>query len=127
MQLPDAATCALIFQGIPNAFYEGRENIGADVFQVDIAQLSNWVGLNATRRTMTFYITFINSDGTTGRDYPVLRLKNGAQLPNPLTVATDRPLYVWGDYNAGIWQPAGVGSGRDHFPLQRMGRGHQPG
>jgi len=108
MQLPDAATCALIFQGIPNAFYEGRENIGADVFQVDIAQLSNWVGLNATRRTSTFYVTFVNSDATTARDYPVLRLRNGAQLPNPLTIATDRPLYVWGDYNAGLWQPAAL-------------------
>jgi hypothetical protein len=127
IQLPDAAACALIFQGIPNAFHEGRENIGADVFQIDIAQLSNWAGLNAQRRTLTLYVTFVNSDATTGRDYPVVRLRNGAQLPNPLTVATDRPLYVWGDYNAGAWRPAALAADAITFLSNAWAEGTNPG
>jgi hypothetical protein len=109
LALPDPALeCPAIFQGIPNAFHEGRENVGADVLQVDLAALGAWVGLNAQRRTMVLYVTFSNSSAATTRDYPVLRLRNGAQLPNPFTVATDRPLYVWGNYNTGLWQPAAL-------------------
>ena len=41
-------------------------------------------------------------------DFPAVRLINGAALQYPLTVATDRPVYVQGDYNSGVWQPAAI-------------------
>ena len=33
----------------PNAFQEGRENIGADVFEIDIGQLQTWVERGTSR------------------------------------------------------------------------------
>ena len=36
------------------------------------------------------------------------RIVNGAELPNPMTVASGWPLYVQGDYNSFIKKPAAL-------------------
>jgi hypothetical protein len=106
--VPNAAECPLIFSSQVNAFQEGRENIGADVLQIDIGQLQNWVGAAPMARDASIiYITFTNVDpAITERDYPVVRLVNGALLLRPMSIATDRPLYVWNNFNTIGWQPA---------------------
>lgn len=95
-------------RGIPNAFQEGRENIGADVFEINVADLQAWVNVApGARDASIIYITFINVDpANTLRDYPVVRLVNGSTLLRPMSVATDRPLYVWNNFNTLGWQPA---------------------
>ncbi len=114
LQKPTAAECAGIFTFTPDAFQEGRELIGADVLDLNVGALMTWfAAAPATRlpaaRQSVVYVTFANSAaGTTSRDYPVLRLSNGGTLSYPFTVATDRPLYVRGSYNAGTWQPASL-------------------
>ncbi len=106
------AQCNAIFQGIPNAFQEGRENIGPDVFQIDVAQLRAWIGVAAARQVRTMYVTFVNTNpaGTPAAnwDYPVVRLRNASALPSAFTFATDRPLYVWGNYNSVGWSPSAL-------------------
>jgi hypothetical protein len=105
--LPTGADCALIFAGLPQGFWDGRENIGADVFQINMGALQAWAAGNAARDYSIMYITFTNASATTNtRDYPVVRIRNGATLQAPVTVSTDRPIYVWGDFNTIGWRPA---------------------
>jgi hypothetical protein len=109
-QTPDALACPLIFQGRPNAFLDGREDIGVDMLDVDVGMLENWIAGNYPgRRVDILYLTFINSSLILpAADFPAVRLINGAQLRYPLTIATDRPVYVQGDYNRIGWQPAAI-------------------
>jgi len=109
-QTPDALDCPLIFRGRPDAFLDGREDIGVDMLDVDVAALQNWIAANApARRVDILYVTFINANaGVAARDFAGVRLINGSQLRYPLTVATDRPLYIQGNYNSVGWQPAAL-------------------
>jgi hypothetical protein len=99
-----------IFNGKPSAFWDGRENTGVDVLDIDVLELQTWVNVAPGPRTASIlYISFINSDPVNvKRDYPAVRLINGARLLFPMTVATDRPLYVRGDFNTVGWQPASL-------------------
>ncbi len=110
--LPNVGSCNNIFELEPDAFYEGREGRFADAFTVDLAELFAWVGGDASREVRILYITFKNLGG--GDDpqsdgvYPVVRIKNGSLLVNPITIATDFPIYIQGDYNTIGWQPSAV-------------------
>ncbi len=48
------------------------------------------------------------SDPSDDDYYPVVRIKNGTELPGPLTIGTDQPLYVWADFNTVNKQSASV-------------------
>ena len=110
--MPTTAECNTIFSLVPEAFYEGRQGQMADVFTIDMNQLLNWVGGDPARATQVFYVTFTNlgsaPDPSGDGVFPIVRLKNGAILGNPTAIATDRPLYIQGDYNTGLWQPSAV-------------------
>jgi hypothetical protein len=107
---PTAIECAAIFSGKPNAFLEGREDIGVDMLDVDVGALEAWVAANyAGRRIDIMYLTFSNlNPGSAVADYPAVRLVNGSTLQYPLTIATDRPIYVQGSYNSVGWKPAAI-------------------
>ncbi|HTO72465.1 MAG TPA: hypothetical protein VMJ30_01535 [Gemmatimonadales bacterium] len=109
-QVPDAAACAAIFSGQPNAFLEGREDVRPDLLNIDVGALHNWIAADSAHRHIEImYITFVNTNaGITGQDYPAVRLVNGSQLREPFTVATDAPLYVQGNYNNVGWYPAAL-------------------
>ncbi|MGH8621019.1 MAG: hypothetical protein ACRET3_02680, partial [Burkholderiales bacterium] len=113
--VPSNADCKKIFSFTWDAFFDGREKRFVDVFEIDVAELRNWVGASVSRRTEVLYVTFIGTPPA-GMDVKgdgfmyVVRLKNGSTLPNALTVATDRPLYTQGDYNTNTWAPAALGS-----------------
>ncbi|MGH7646250.1 MAG: hypothetical protein ACREMR_11765 [Gemmatimonadales bacterium] len=108
---PNIPDCKRIFTWTFEAFYDGREERFADVLDIDVNELRRWVGTDASRRIEILYVTLT---GTPGNDpagdgfYPVVRLINAGQLPNRLTFATDRPLYLQGDYNRVNWVPAAV-------------------
>jgi hypothetical protein len=110
--LPNVTSCNDIFELEPDAFYEGREGRFADALTIDLAELFAWVGGDTSRESRILYITFKNLAG--GDDpqfdgvYPVVRIKNGSLLANPITIATDYPIYIQGDYNTIGWQPAAV-------------------
>lgn len=113
---PSNAECALIFSGKSNAFHDGRENVGVDVVDIDVNQLELWVQAHLAPKPIDIvYLTFTNVTDAlpytlaqTLRDYPAVRLKNGQQLRYPLTIATDRPVYVQNSYNVVGWQPASI-------------------
>ena len=117
LQVPDAAACARIFKPRRNAFYEGREDLRPDLLDVHMDSLRIWSdAANATRAPRIIYLNFTNVGGNTNKDLVSVRLRQGAQLPRPsvstdtggLSMVTERPLYILGDYNTTIWRPAAI-------------------
>lgn len=52
-------------------------------------------------------VVYIYNEQAEDGETPVVRLKNGAELPNRITFATPDPIYIWGDYNnTGYTQPS---------------------
>ena len=122
--LPSAKEKCDIFQWNWEAFVDSREKKPVDILDVDIAQLRAWINADPTNRgAKLIYVEFIPSTAftkTSGSDptgdgyYAALRMKNGSQLPGPLTIGTDYPLYVWGDFNTINKQPSSVAGDAYH-------------
>jgi hypothetical protein len=103
-----------------SAFYDGREEELKDVLTLDIQALDDWVGNNENRVAEIIYVEFrlpANIDHYPDEVLdalldatvdPALRLTEGEELPNRLTVATEYPLYVEGHYNKKHKQPAAL-------------------
>lgn len=116
LDLPSQGQCMQIFDWTFEAFYEGRELRNADVLDIDMRALGDWTGASGARTNRIFYVTFINTpavtaetDGNGDGFYPIVRLRNGRQLTGgALTMATDHPIYILGDYNVDAWVPAAV-------------------
>ncbi len=112
--LPSNSDCKKIFSFTWDAFFDGREMRFVDVLEINLDELRTWVGVSVSRRTEVLYVTFTGTPplgmDAKGDGYMyVVRLTNGSRLPNALTVATDRPFYVQGDYNTNTWVPAALG------------------
>lgn len=103
--LPTNAECEDIFTFQPDQFYDSRELTFVDVLNIEMDELFAWAGADATKVTNIIYVFF---SGTTVADFPIVRLDDGALLGNPITVATQHPIYVQGDYNTVGWQPSAV-------------------
>lgn len=113
--MPSVGDCQKIIAWTWDALFDGRERRFVDVLDIDLIELRNWVGTALDRQTQVLYVTFTGTPTlNAARDprgdgvRPVVRLINGSQLPNALTVATDRSLYVQGDYNTTNWVPAAL-------------------
>ncbi|MEO7358947.1 MAG: hypothetical protein ABI120_01370, partial [Gemmatimonadaceae bacterium] len=89
-----------------------------DLIDVYLDSLRIWADANASNRApRIMYFEFVNDSGsTTATDYVAVRLRGGKQLPLPavasdtggLSVVTNRPMYILGDYNTTIWRPAAL-------------------
>jgi hypothetical protein len=113
--VPTGATCNSIFQWRRNAFLDGREDISADVFDINVNQLHSWIAGAAGNANAIMYIDFIGDSTNTLScstpsfcDYPVVRLNTATTLRAPWTIATDYPMYVQGNYNTNGWQPSSI-------------------
>jgi hypothetical protein len=84
--------------------YNHRDGKWITLRQIDIGELID-DGLVPTNRIL--YIS--ESETSPGARDTAIRLVDGAQLPaGGLTIASDNPLYIQGDYNVIDWQPASV-------------------
>ena len=113
--IPSAADCNNIFTFTSDAWYDKREDVFVDQLEIDMNMLFNWSAIDSVARTTNIlYLTFTNvgmapdpqGDGVN----PVVRLIQGQDLGNPITIATDRPMYILGDFNVddADWKPAAV-------------------
>ncbi len=85
-------------------FYNFRESKWLTATQIDVDQL---IYHGNVPDNGVIYIS--SSETAPGARDAVIRLVNGSQLPaGGLTVATDNPMYIWGDYNVIDPQPASV-------------------
>ena len=104
--------------------YDQREGKTADVANIDVSLLTPILNtLSATGFNGVMYIVD-NTPVTTSGASPspnqkTLRLKNGGILPdNGLTIASDNPVYIQGDYNTGtVATPTAVPANSTGNPL----------
>ncbi len=83
-----------------NTMYDAREGKNVSVANIDVSVLTPILNtLSGTGFNGVMYIV----DNTTGTSTPLaIRLKKGGVLPdNGLTIASQNPVYVQGDYNTG--------------------------
>jgi len=82
-----------------STIYDQREGKNMDVNTVDISALKTTINAGITGFNNVLYI---KNSTTTGTNPKAIRLKNGGVLPtNGLTVASENPVYIQGDYNTG--------------------------
>jgi hypothetical protein len=87
-----------------HTFYNFREGKWITATQLDIGQL-----MQAGQAPANGIIYISSSETVLGAKDAAIRLVNGGRLPaGGLTVATDNPLYIQGDYNVINPQPASV-------------------
>ena len=85
-------------------FYNFREGKWLTATQIDIGALKD-----ANQNPANGIIYISATETTPGADDAVIRLINGKRLPSTgLTIATDNPLYVLGDYNKRRKRPASL-------------------
>ncbi len=111
-------------QFAPNAFYDDREqssklgtaldadktNSNRDVIEIDISKLKQAEYGNGIVYVTADSLTPLGAAAPKDQRQYVVRIRNGKELLDPLTIATNLPLYVMGDYNFddAKWQPASV-------------------
>ena len=94
---PISAATVATFVNTTNKFWNGRENKTVNVTQLDVQAYGTWVG---TKKYNSVYINDTRNYATTPDYQPGVRLVNGAKLPvGGLTVASEEPVYIKGDYN----------------------------
>jgi len=117
LETPSAADCRRIFKPRVDAFLDTRENRRPDLVDIHLDSLKAWSdAAPATRAPRVLYVHFANLPTGTPGDMPAVRLRQGAALPLPrtagdsggLTVATERPLYVLGNFNTVNWRPSAL-------------------
>jgi hypothetical protein len=101
-----------LFVSTNNSFWDARESKTVLPIDIDIGSLKNWSETNSSLRPVLIAanlsssyvmnsIYVVDTRTLPGTSLEAVRVWNGLQLPaNGLTVATGRPLYVWGDYNS---------------------------
>jgi hypothetical protein len=116
---PDLTNGGYSFITTTNTFFDQRENKSALVTDLDVGAFNKWLtntsptggaALNVTKKTKygtntmpvglnSIYINDMR--GISSSSFAAVRVSDGQFLPpDGLTVATARPIYVMGDYNA---------------------------
>lgn len=111
----------LIYQAVNNAlknpekFQDNREAATISAWKLDISALtSNTLNWND--------ILYISDQSATASNHKAIRVVNGDILPkNGLTLVTDNPLYILGDWNTGSKPPS---SASTPDPTQPMDSGY---
>ena len=118
--IPNAADMCSIFKWEWAAFFDGREGNLRDVLSFDVTGLSLWAAGNSNKSAEIVYIEIRKPASIGGwsaaakallKDNtldPAARVVNATTLPNRLSVATNWPLYVRGDFNSLAWKPAAL-------------------
>ena len=96
-----------MFVSTANSFTDARESKTVQPIDINIGKLTAWSQTNTSLRFSTFgsnlilsSVYVVDSRTLPATSLGAVRVFNGTNLPpNGLTVATGRPLYVWGDYN----------------------------
>ncbi len=96
-------TADMIAKGIisfnDDKFYDTREVTNVDVMNLDI-DLMYTEGYGPANGVLYF------SDQTS--DYPAMRVMNSVELDADLTIASENPVYTWGDFNSTNKKPAAI-------------------
>lgn len=118
LTVPNNAACNRIFKPRVNAFYEGREDKRPDLIDVYVDSLRLWSDSAPSARAPRILYLAVTAPtvANANNDYIAVRMRGGARLPmsrvttdtGGLSVVTERPMYVLGDYNTTVWRPAAL-------------------
>ncbi len=138
-EVPSPADMCTIFQWEWSDFYDGRDNVMRDALNFDINELTAWVNGSDARRTEIVYIEFklpADIGGYTKRlrnmildatADPATRVIGGVELPNRMSIASEWPFYIVGDYNVINKKPAAVvGDGLTVLSAKWLDEDNQP-
>jgi len=99
----DNITTDLVNDGVmtrsSDQFYDGRESEWVDVTELDMSQLYTQ-GYAPANGVIYF------SDQT--EDFPALRLANASEIGDALTIASENPVYTYGNFNSDNKKPAAI-------------------
>ena len=114
-----------------DSFTDNREGVTVHVASMDINKITNDVnGGKLPSFNGVIYFSDQRASQSGGSPEYCLRIKNGNNLPTTtsygvtpgLTIATDNPVYIWGDFNTGSNPPSNNNSSPD--PTQPTGTGY---
>jgi hypothetical protein len=116
-----------LFATTNNSFYDSRESKTVLPVDIDVGKLTKWSATNTTLRTAlgsrdvsSLYVW--DKRTLPGTDLAAVRLVDGLQLPSlGLTVVTEMPLYVWGNYNQTNAANLGTSNTTTTLPAQLVG------
>lgn len=115
--VPDDVWKCQIFRFKWEAFRDYYDDEWADIADVYIGELRDWIVSGPGDGTQVVYVEIVpdpTPSHTSTTDphgdgfVPSMRLRDGAQLPGPLTIGSEYPLWVMGDYNNINKQPAAI-------------------
>jgi hypothetical protein len=94
-----------LFVTTTNSFYDARESKTVQPIDINVGMLTKWSATNSnlrfalgSRDVSSVYVYDTRTASST--TLPSVRIWNGLTLPSMgLTLATSRPLYVWGNFN----------------------------
>ncbi|HKK20631.1 MAG TPA: PilX N-terminal domain-containing pilus assembly protein [candidate division Zixibacteria bacterium] len=96
-------TADMVSKGIisrtDNKFFDQREGQSVDATELDIGKLYD-EGYGPSNGVIYF------SDETS--DYPALRIRDAQTIDAPLTIASQNPVYTYGDFNSTDKKPAAI-------------------
>ena len=81
-----------------NRFYDDRENREVDVVDIYVDRFVNTLNSMGSNGGTEGLVYVTRDTNVTGR-IPAVRLRNGSTLNTPLSIASDCPVYVEGNYN----------------------------
>ena len=85
-----------------SAIYDSREGKNVDVATLDVGSLRTALGTGVTGFNNVLYVNDTTPMTGTNTQPKTIRLANGGILPSAgLTVASENPIYIQGDYNTG--------------------------
>jgi hypothetical protein len=95
--VPSAEVAAMVTTS--NIFWDARESKTVRPLDINVGVLTEWSATNSSVGSIAS-IYVVDRRTLPGGELAAVRLRNGRNLPaRGLTVATARPLYVWGHYN----------------------------
>ena len=82
--------------------YDAREGRNVDVASLDVAAYKTALSTNSISYNNVLYINDTTPSTGSNSEPKTIRLKNGGSLPpDGLTIASENPIYIQGDYNTG--------------------------
>ncbi|MEA3296280.1 MAG: hypothetical protein U9R56_00265 [candidate division Zixibacteria bacterium] len=99
VDVTDTMTALGIISFNDDQFTDQREGTTVDVMELDIEEMYD-EGYDPPNGVIYY------SDATS--DFPAVRLREGEELEDPLTVASENPVYTLGDYNSDDKKPAAI-------------------
>ena len=85
-----------------SSIFDPREGRNVDVATLDISVLNTALASGVSGFNSVLYINDTTASTSSNTNPKTIRLKNGGVLPtNGLTVASENPVYIQGDYNTG--------------------------